>query len=82
MAESARNTATGATQTQAAAGALSQMAGELQHMVAQFKIDRVDARYRSSGVAHAQARVTASRAVIDSNNGTASANGAGNAWVE
>ena len=49
VAESARNTATGATQTQAAAGALSQMAGELQQMVTQFKIDRVDARYRANG---------------------------------
>ena len=52
VAESARNTATGATQTQAAAGALSQMAGELQHMVTQFKIDRVDARYRANGSTH------------------------------
>ena len=85
VAESARNTATGATQTQAAAGALSQMAGELQHMVTQFKIDRVDARYRANGStqAHAPApspaRTTASRSTT---NGAAASNGAGNAWVE
>jgi len=82
VAESARNTATGATQTQAAAGALSQMAGELQHMVTQFKIDRVDARYRANGATHTPARATASRTVVGSNNGTAATNGAGNAWVE
>jgi methyl-accepting chemotaxis protein len=83
VAESARNTATGATQTQAAAGALSQMAGELQQMVTQFKIDRVDTRYRANGSTHvpapSPARTTASRSTT---NGAASSNGAGNAWVE
>ena len=46
VAQSAQSTALGATQTQAAAAALSQMAAELQTMVGQFKIDRVDARFR------------------------------------
>jgi methyl-accepting chemotaxis protein len=82
VAESARNTATGATQTQAAAGALSQMAGELQHMVTQFKIDRVDARYRATGATDTPARATASRAVVGSTNGAAASNGAEDAWVE
>jgi len=85
VAESARNTAAGATQTQAAAGALSQMAGELQHMVTQFKIDRVDTRHRANAPTHAPvpaqtpARTTASRSTT---NGAAASNGAGNAWVE
>jgi methyl-accepting chemotaxis protein len=82
VAESARKTAIGATQTQAAAGALSQMAGELQHMVTQFKIDRVDARHSANGATPLPTRATAGRAVVGSTNGTAAANGAGNAWVE
>jgi methyl-accepting chemotaxis protein len=49
VAQSAQNTALGATQAQAAAVALSQMAGTLQELVAQFKIDRLDARAATLG---------------------------------
>ena len=55
VAEAAHNTAQGATQTQAAAAALAEMAADLQGVVGQFKIDDGDNRLHVSNARSAVA---------------------------
>jgi hypothetical protein len=48
VAQAAQNTASGATESLAAASSLSQMAAELQTLVNQFQVDRAEGRPRSA----------------------------------
>jgi methyl-accepting chemotaxis protein len=84
VAQSAQSTALGATQTQAAAAALSQMAAELQAMVSQFKIDRVDARPRPAGASGrpSSARANGARAGTALANGAARSSGTRATWKD